>query len=178
MEAQTVAKVYLALENNLEIVPVLNKIDLSGADPLRVTKEIEEIVGLDCSNAIQCSAKEGIGVTEILNAIVERGPPPRNTADRPFRALIFDSYYDSYRGIIIYFRVVDGRIKKGDRIYFMASEKDYYADEVGVLSPNQLEVEELYAGEVGYLSASIRSVDDATMRIRNPRSGENIHVES
>ncbi|XP_022966535.1 translation factor GUF1 homolog, chloroplastic [Cucurbita maxima] len=161
VEAQTLANVYLALENNLEIIPVLNKIDLPGADPLRVTHEIEEIVGLDCSNAIQCSAKEGIGITEILNAIVERVPSPRNTADRPLRALIFDSYYDSYRGVIVYFRVVDGRIKKGDRIYFMASGKDYFADEVGVLSPNQLEVEELYAGEVGYLSASIRSVADA-----------------
>ncbi|KAG6595718.1 Translation factor GUF1-like, chloroplastic, partial [Cucurbita argyrosperma subsp. sororia] len=161
VEAQTLANVYLALENNLEIIPVLNKIDLPGADPLRVTQEIEEIVGLDCSNAIQCSAKEGIGITEILNAIVERVPSPRNTADRPLRALIFDSYYDSYRGVIVYFRVVDGRIKKGDRIYFMASGKDYFADEVGVLSPNQLEVEELYAGEVGYLSASIRSVADA-----------------
>ncbi|XP_022158375.1 translation factor GUF1 homolog, chloroplastic [Momordica charantia] len=161
VEAQTLANVYLALENNLEIIPVLNKIDLPGADPLRVMKEIEEVVGLDCSNAIQCSAKEGIGITEILNAIVERVPPPRNTADRPLRALIFDSYYDSYRGVIVYFRVVDGRIKKGDRIYFMASEKDYFADEVGVLSPNQLEVGELYAGEVGYLSASIRSVADA-----------------
>ncbi|XP_023518730.1 translation factor GUF1 homolog, chloroplastic [Cucurbita pepo subsp. pepo] len=161
VEAQTLANVYLALENNLEIIPVLNKIDLPGADPLRVTQEIEEIVGLDCSNAIQCSAKEGIGITEILNAIVERVPSPRNTADRPLRALIFDSYYDSYRGVIVYFRVVDGRIKKGDRVYFMASGKDYFADEVGVLSPNQLEVEELYAGEVGYLSASIRSVADA-----------------
>ncbi|XP_038889419.1 translation factor GUF1 homolog, chloroplastic [Benincasa hispida] len=161
VEAQTLANVYLALENNLEIIPVLNKIDLPGADPLRVMKEIEEIVGLDCSNAIQCSAKEGIGITEILNAIVERVPPPRNTADRSLRALIFDSYYDSYRGVIVYFRVVDGRIKRGDRIYFMASDKDYFADEVGVLSPNQLEVEELYAGEVGYLSASIRSVADA-----------------
>ncbi|XP_031740278.1 translation factor GUF1 homolog, chloroplastic isoform X4 [Cucumis sativus] len=161
VEAQTLANVYLALDNNLEIIPVLNKIDLPGADPLRVIKEIEEIVGLDCSNAIQCSAKEGIGIIEILNAIVERVPPPRNTADRPLRALIFDSYYDPYRGVIVYFRVLDGRIKRGDRIYFMASDKDYFADEVGVLSPNQLEVEELYAGEVGYLSASIRSVADA-----------------
>ncbi|KAG7027682.1 Translation factor GUF1-like, chloroplastic, partial [Cucurbita argyrosperma subsp. argyrosperma] len=92
VEAQTLANVYLALENNLEIIPVLNKIDLPGADPLRVTQEIEEIVGLDCSNAIQCSAKEGIGITEILNAIVERVPSPRNTADRPLRALIFDRY--------------------------------------------------------------------------------------
>ncbi|KAM3702774.1 hypothetical protein ACB094_04G053500 [Castanea mollissima] len=161
VEAQTLANVYLALENNLEIIPVLNKIDLPGAEPDRVVREIEEVVGLDCSNAIRCSAKEGIGITEILDAIVERIPPPKDTAERPLRALIFDSYYDPYRGVIVYFRVIDGTIKKGDRIYFMASGKDYFADEVGVLSPNQLQVEELFAGEVGYLSASIRSVADA-----------------
>ncbi|KAK9011481.1 hypothetical protein V6N11_044329 [Hibiscus sabdariffa] len=161
VEAQTLANVYLALENNLEIIPVLNKIDLPGAEPDRVIKEIEEVIGLDCSKAIRCSAKEGIGITEILNAIVERIPPPRDASTSPLRALIFDSYYDPYRGVIVYFRVLDGRIKKGDRIYFMASQKDYFADEVGVLSPNQLQVDELYAGEVGYLSASIRSVADA-----------------
>ncbi|XP_055800722.1 translation factor GUF1 homolog, chloroplastic [Solanum dulcamara] len=161
VEAQTLANVYLALENNLEIIPVLNKIDLPGADPSRVCQEIEEIVGLDCSNAIYTSAKEGIGITEILNAIVQRIPPPRDTAGRPLRALIFDSYYDPYRGVIVYFRVIDGTIKKGDRVLFMASGKDYYADELGVLSPNQLQVDQLYAGEVGFLSASIRSVADA-----------------
>uniref|UniRef100_A0A6N2KCT6 Translation factor GUF1 homolog, mitochondrial n=1 Tax=Salix viminalis TaxID=40686 RepID=A0A6N2KCT6_SALVM len=161
VEAQTLANVYLALENNLEIILVLNKIDLPGAEPDRVCTEIEEVIGLDCSNAIHCSAKEGIGITEILNAIVERVPPPLDTAAMPLRALIFDSYYDPYRGVIVYFRVIDGTIKKGDRIYFMASGKDYYADEIGVLSPNQMQVEELYAGEVGYISASIRSVADA-----------------
>lgn len=161
VEAQTLANVYLALENNLEIIPVLNKIDLPGAEPVRVSQEIEEVVGLDCSDAIHCSAKEGIGITEILNAIVKRIPPPCDTAERPLRALIFDSYYDPYRGVIVYFRVIDGTIKKGDRIYFMASKKDYYADEIGVLSPNQLQADELYAGEVGYLAASIRSVADA-----------------
>ncbi|KAE8669533.1 hypothetical protein F3Y22_tig00112231pilonHSYRG00234 [Hibiscus syriacus] len=119
------------------------------------------VIGLDCSKSIRCSAKEGIGITEILNAIVERIPPPPDVATSPLRALIFDSYYDPYRGVIVYFRVIDGKIKKGDRIYFMASQKDYFADEVGVLSPNQLQVDELYAGEVGYLSASIRSVADA-----------------
>ncbi|XP_026455117.1 translation factor GUF1 homolog, chloroplastic-like [Papaver somniferum] len=161
VQAQTLANVYLALENNLEIIPVLNKIDLPGADPDRIAREVEEIIGLDCSNAIRCSAKEGIGITEILNSIVEKIPPPQDTAENPLRALIFDSYYDPYRGVIAYFRVIDGRIKRGDRIYFMASGKDYYADEIGVLSPNQLQVDELYAGEVGYLSASIRSVADA-----------------
>ncbi|XP_071912579.1 translation factor GUF1 homolog, chloroplastic-like isoform X2 [Coffea arabica] len=140
VEAQTLANVYLALENNLEVIPV---------------------IGLDCSNAIYCSAKEGIGITEILNAIVQRIPPPHDTNGRPLRALIFDSYYDAYRGVIVYFRVVDGTIKKGDRIIFMASGKDYFADDIGVLSPSQMQVEELRAGEVGYLSASIKSVADA-----------------
>ncbi|XP_010905859.1 translation factor GUF1 homolog, chloroplastic isoform X6 [Elaeis guineensis] len=163
VEAQTLANVYLALENNLEIIPVrvLNKIDLPGAEPDRVSQEIEEIIGLDCSDAIHCSAKEGIGISDILNAIITRIPPPKDAAGNPLRALIFDSYYDPYRGVIVYFRVVDGTIKKGDKIYFMASGKDYIADEIGVLSPNQLPVDELYAGEVGYLSASIRSVADA-----------------
>ncbi|XP_044500454.1 translation factor GUF1 homolog, chloroplastic isoform X2 [Mangifera indica] len=176
VEAQTLANVYLALENNLEIIPVLNKIDLPGAEPDRVIQEIEEVVGLDCSDAVLCSAKEGIGINEILTAIVNRIPPPLDTAECPLRALIFDrsrisvtveeaqklnSYYDPYRGVIVYFRVIDGTIKKGDRVYFMASQKDYYVDEIGVLSPNQMQVEELQAGEVGYLSASIRSVADA-----------------
>nr|XP_016485346.1 PREDICTED: translation factor GUF1 homolog, chloroplastic-like isoform X2 [Nicotiana tabacum] len=161
VEAQTLANVYLALENNLEIIPVLNKIDLPGAEPNRVAQEIEEIVGLDCSNAIHASAKEGIGITEILNAIVQKIPSPGDTAGRPLRALIFDSYYDPYRGVIVYFRIIDGTIKKGDRVFFMASGKDYFADELGVLSPNQMQVDQLYAGEVGFLSASIRSVADA-----------------
>ncbi|KAG5534029.1 hypothetical protein RHGRI_022246 [Rhododendron griersonianum] len=155
VEAQTLANVYMALENNLEIIPVLNKIDLPGAEPSRVSQEIEEVIGLDCSNAIHCSAKEGIGIFEILNAIVQRIPPPLDTTKRPLRALIFDSYYDAYRGVIVYFRVVDGTIKKGDRIVFMASDKDYYADEIGVLSPNQLQVDELYAGEVGIGSCTL-----------------------
>ncbi|CAM8876331.1 hypothetical protein QQ045_019093 [Rhodiola kirilowii] len=161
VEAQTLANVYLAMENNLEIIPVLNKIDLPGADPNQVREEIEEVIGLDCSNAILCSAKEGIGIAEILDAIVEKIPPPAETAKNPLRALIFDSYYDPYRGVIVYFRVIDGTLKKGDRVYFMASGKDYFADELGVLSPNQVQVDELFAGEVGYLSASIRSVADA-----------------
>jgi GTP-binding protein LepA len=161
VEAQTLANVYLALEHNLEIIPVLNKIDLPGAEPDRVISEIEEIIGLDCSGAILASAKEGIGIDEILEAIVERVPPPRNTVNEPLRALIFDSYYDSYRGVIVYFRVMDGTVKKGDRIYLMASGKEYEIDELGVLSPNQKPVEELHAGEVGYLSAAIKAVADA-----------------
>jgi GTP-binding protein LepA len=161
VEAQTLANVYLALEHNLEIIPVLNKIDLPGAEPERVAGEIEEIIGLDCSEAILASAKEGIGIDAILETIVARVPPPQDTVDKPLRALIFDSYYDSYRGVIVYFRVMDGRVKKGDRIHLMASGKEYEIDELGVLSPTQKQIDELHAGEVGYLAASIRAVADA-----------------
>jgi GTP-binding protein LepA len=161
VEAQTLANVYLALENNLEIIPVLNKIDLPGADPERVKSEIEEIIGLDCSGAILASAKEGIGINEILESIVYLVPPPQDTVQEPLRALIFDSYYDSYRGVIVYFRVMDGTVKKGDRIRLMASKKEYEIDELGVLSPTQIQVDELHAGEVGYIAAAIKSVEDA-----------------
>ena len=175
VEAQTLANVYLALEHNLEIIPVLNKIDLPGAEPERVKSEIEEIIGLDCSGAIAASAKEGIGVQDILESIVHLVPPPRDTLEEPLRALIFDSYYDSYRGVIVYFRVMDGRVKKGDRIRLMASGTEYEIDELGVLSPNQVKVDELHAGEVGYLSAAIKAVGDARVGdtitlTRNPAS--------
>ncbi|MCY7392695.1 MAG: translation elongation factor 4, partial [Leptolyngbyaceae cyanobacterium CAN_BIN12] len=161
VEAQTLANVYLALEHNLEIIPVLNKIDLPGAEPERVKQEIEDIVGLDCSQAIHASAKEGIGVPEILESIIHLVPPPKDTIAEPLRALIFDSYYDPYRGVIVYFRVMDGTVKKGDRIRLMASRKEYVIDELGVLSPTQVPVNELHAGEVGYIAASIRAVEDA-----------------
>ncbi|KKD35649.1 MAG: translation elongation factor 4 [Limnoraphis robusta] len=161
VEAQTLANVYLALENNLEIIPVLNKIDLPGAEPERVKGEIEEIIGLDCSGAILASAKEGIGINEILESIVKLIPAPQDTVSQKLRALIFDSYYDSYRGVIVYFRVMDGRLKKGDRIRLMASQKEYEIDEIGVLSPTQKPVDELHAGEVGYLAAAIKAVEDA-----------------
>lgn len=161
VEAQTLANVYLALEHDLEIIPVLNKIDLPGAEPDRVKQEIEEIIGLDCSQAILASAKEGIGVPEILEAIVHLIPPPRDTVDDPLRALIFDSYYDSYRGVIVYFRVMDGTLKKGDRVRLMASGKEYEIDELGVLAPMQVPVDTLHAGEVGYLAAAIKTVEDA-----------------
>lgn len=161
VEAQTLANVYLALENNLEIIPVLNKIDLPGAEPERVKQEIEEIVGLDCSGAILASAKEGIGINEILESIVYLVPAPQDTVQEPLRALIFDSYYDIYRGVIVYFRVMDGTVKKGDRIRLMASKKEYEIDELGVLSPTQMQVDELHAGEVGYIAAAIKAVEDA-----------------
>ncbi|HBB33932.1 MAG TPA: elongation factor 4 [Cyanobacteria bacterium UBA8803] len=161
VEAQTLANVYLALEHNLEIIPVLNKIDLPGAEPERVKSEIEEIIGLDCSGAIKASAKEGIGIDEILESIVHLVPSPKDTTNQPLRALIFDSYYDPYRGVIVYFRVVDGTVKKGNKIRLMASGKEYEIDELGVLSPTQVQVDELHAGEVGYLAAAIKTVEDA-----------------
>ena len=161
VEAQTLANVYLALENNLEIIPVLNKIDLPSAEPERVAAEIEEVVGLDCSEAIRASAKAGIGINDILESIVQLVPPPQDTLAEPFRALIFDSYYDAYRGVIVYFRVMDGRVKKGDKIRFMASGKEFIIDELGILSPQQVQVDELHAGEVGYLAAAIKTVADA-----------------
>ncbi|ASC70017.1 Translation elongation factor EF-4, membrane-bound GTPase [Halomicronema hongdechloris C2206] len=161
VEAQTLANVYLALEHDLEIIPVLNKIDLPGAEPDRIKQEIEDIIGLDCGNAILASAKQGIGIDEILEAIVYLVPPPQETVERPLRALIFDSYYDSYRGVIVYFRVMDGTLRRGDRVQLMASGKEYDIDELGVLSPMQIQVEDLHAGEVGYLAASIKAVEDA-----------------
>lgn len=161
VEAQTLANVYLALENDLEIIPVLNKIDLPGAEPERVIEEIEEVIGLDCSNAILASAKAGQGIDEILESIVHLIPPPQDTVDEPLRALIFDSYYDPYRGVIVYFRVVDGKVRKGDRVRLMVSKKEYDIDELGVLSPNQIQLDELHAGEVGYFAAAIKAVEDA-----------------
>ena len=161
VEAQTLANVYLALGNDLEIIPVLNKIDLPGADAERISTEIEEIIGLDTSNAIHCSAKTGLGVPEILQAIVDRVPAPPDTTEEPLKALIFDSYYDPYRGVIVYFRVVSGRLRKKDKVLLMASKKTYELDEIGVMSPDQKQVDELHAGEVGYLAASIKAVADA-----------------
>ncbi|BBA78961.1 GTP-binding protein LepA [cyanobacterium endosymbiont of Rhopalodia gibberula] len=161
VEAQTLANVYLALENNLEIIPILNKIDLPGSEPERVANEIEEVVGLDCNNIIKASAKSGVGVDEILESIVHLIPPPEDRVDKPLRALIFDSYYDPYRGVVVYFRVMDGTVNNGDRIRLMASGKEFNIDELGVLSPTQVQVNSLHAGEVGYLSAAIKTVEDA-----------------
>ncbi len=161
VEAQTLANVYLALENDLEIIPVLNKIDLPGADPERIKQEIESIIGLDTSKAISCSAKTGLGIQEILQAVVDRIPSPLDSINEPTKALIFDSYYDSYRGVIVYFRVISGLINIKDKVLLMASQKTYELDEIGIMAPDQCQVEELHAGEVGYFSASIKAVADA-----------------
>ena len=161
VEAQTLANVYLAIENNLEIIPVLNKVDLPGADPEKIKKEIEEIIGLDTSNAIHCSAKTGIGIQDILETIVKDIPAPDDHTNKKTKALIFDSYYDPYRGVVVYFRVVSGKISLRDKILLMASNKFYELDEIGIMAPDQQKVNDLHAGEVGYLAASIKSVADA-----------------
>lgn len=161
IEAQTLANVYLALENDLEIIPVLNKIDLPAADPDRVAEEIEETIGLDCTDIVKASAKAGIGIDDILERIVQQVPPPPAATGGPFRALIFDSYYDAYRGVIVFFRVVDGAISKGDKIRFLASGAEHEVTEVGIMQPNQVPVDSLRAGEVGYFWGNIKDVLDA-----------------
>ena len=160
VEAQTVANVYLALENNLEIIPVFNKIDLPGADIDRARHEVEEVIGLDCSEAIPASAKAGIGIEEILEAVVKRVPPPKGKADDVLRALVFDSWYDPYRGAVVMVRVVDGSIKVGEKIRMMSSKTDYEVNELGVFAPFPRAVKELGPGEVGFVACSIKSVHD------------------
>lgn len=160
VEAQTLANVYLALENNLEIIPVINKIDLPNADPDRVRKEIEDVIGLDASEAVLTSAKTGVGIDEVLRQIIEKIPAPAGDPEAPLRALIFDSMYDSYRGVVVYVRIVEGAVRVGDRIRLMASGKTFEVVEVGVSTPKIELREELSVGDVGFLTASIKSVQD------------------
>ena len=161
VEAQTVANVYLALENDLEIFTVLNKIDLAGSEPDRVKQEIEDVLGLDASDAILASAKANIGMDDILERIVQVVPPPRDTANEPLRALIFDSYFDPYRGVVAVFRVMDGTMKTGDAMKMMATGATFAADEIGIMRPDKVPVKELGPGEVGYIIGGIKSVADA-----------------
>ena len=161
VEAQTVANVYLALDADLEIIPVLNKIDLPGAEPDRVKREIEDVLGLDTSDAVEASAKANIGMDDILEQIVEMVPPPPDTTDEPLRALIFDSYFDPYRGVVVIFRVVDGTMSVGDSVKMMNTGATYQIDEIGIMRPEKVPVETLSAGEVGYFIANIKSVADA-----------------
>lgn len=160
IEAQTLANVYLALENDLEIIPVINKIDLPSADPELVRKEVEEVIGIDASEAIMASAKMGLGIEEILEAIVKKIPPPQGEDEKPLKALIFDSKFDSYKGAIPYIRVLDGKVSKGTNIKMMSSGKHFEITEVGVFSPSMIVVDELKAGQVGYIAGSIRNVRD------------------
>lgn len=160
IEAQTLANVYLALENDLEIIPVINKIDLPSADPERVRQEIEDVIGLDASEAILCSAKEGIGIKEILEAIVQKVPAPKGDADKPLQALIYDSLYDAYRGALSYVRVVEGTLRNDMTIRMMNKGKEFEVTEVGVFAPSMKQVKQLLPGEVGYVAASIKNVTD------------------
>ena len=160
VEAQTLANVYLALEHDLEIIPVINKIDLPSADPDRVKQEIEDIIGLDASDAVLCSAKSGIGIPDILEAIVNKVPAPPDKSDQPTRALIFDSRFDSYKGAIAYVRVKEGTIKAKDTIRMMHDKKDFDVIELGIFTPNLVPVQELPCGSVGCIAASIKNVKD------------------
>jgi GTP-binding protein LepA len=160
VQAQTVANTYLALEGNLEIVPVLNKVDLPSADVDRSVQMIEEVVGLDCSGAVLASAKTGLGVHEVLEAVVTRMPPPKGDPDAPVRALVFDSWYDSYRGAVVMVRVIDGMLRPGDKVMFMATGRSYEITEIGCFGPNPVALKDLGPGEVGFLAAAIKSTED------------------
>ncbi|MBQ4288645.1 MAG: translation elongation factor 4 [Clostridia bacterium] len=160
VEAQTLANVYLALDNDLEILPVINKIDLASARPDEVAKEIEDVIGLDCSYAPRISAKEGIGIRDVLDAVADYLPPPKGEEDAPLKALIFDSYYDNYKGAVSYVRIMDGTVKPGDNILFMATGKEYQVVETGIFTPAFQPISELRAGDVGYITASIKTVAD------------------
>ena len=161
VEAQTLANTYLALHHNLEIIPVINKIDLPSAEPERIRAQIEEVIGLDATDAILCSAKQGVGIHETLEAIVKRMPPPRGVLDAPLRALIFDSWFDAYRGVIILMRVVDGTVRKGQKIRLFSNGLEFEVDGVGYQSPKAVPCDSLSAGEVGFLFANIKNVAEA-----------------
>jgi GTP-binding protein LepA len=161
VEAQTLANAYLAVENNLEIIPVINKIDLPGAQPEEARRQITEIIGLDGDHALLASAKMGTGVPEVLEAIVHRLPPPAGKPDEPLKALIFDSWYDPYRGVVIVVRVIDGVLRPGMKVRLMAEGQDYESLQVGIFTPKAVEVDELAVGEVGFLVANIKKISDA-----------------
>ncbi len=160
VQAQTVANTYLALEGNLEIVPVLNKVDLPSADVDRSVQMIEEVIGLDCSGAVLASAKTGQGVAEVLEAVVTRMPPPKGNPDVPLRALVFDSWYDSYRGAVVMVRVIEGTLRPGDKISFMATGRSYEVTEIGCFAPHPVAISDLGPGEVGFVAAAIKSTED------------------
>jgi len=178
VEAQTMANVTLALAGNLEILPVINKIDLPAADPEKVRKEIENLVGIDCSDALLVSAKEGKGVPELLEAIAKKFPPPLGDPKAPLRALIFDAKYDSYKGVVVYCRVVDGSFKTGDRIKFLSTGSEFEVIETGVFTPKPLQVSEIAAGNVGYFCATIKEMGHVRIGDTITNAGKNVKVEA
>jgi len=161
VEAQTLANTYLAIEQNLELIPVINKIDLPSAEPERIQEQIEQLVGLDATEAVMASAKNGIGIQEVLEAVVKKVPPPKGDPEAPLKALVFDSWFDPYRGVIILMRIVEGRIRMGQKIKLMASGSIYEVEGLGFQSPKPIPCDELSAGEAGYVSANIKNVADA-----------------
>ena len=161
IEAQTLANVYLALDNDLEIIPVINKIDLPSADPEHVKREIEDVIGIDASDAVLCSAKTGIGIEDVLEAIVARVPAPQGDAEAPLKALVFDSKFDAYKGVVLYVRIMQGRLRKGMKIRMMATGAEFDVTEVGYFKPGIVNVDELEEGQVGFFAASIKNVKDA-----------------
>ncbi|WP_462371309.1 translation elongation factor 4 [Phascolarctobacterium succinatutens] len=161
IEAQTLANVYLALDNDLEIIPVINKIDLPSADPEHVKREIEDVIGIDASDAVLCSAKTGIGIEDVLEAIVARVPVPQGDAEAPLKALVFDSKFDAYKGVVLYVRLMQGRLRKGMKIRMMATGAEFDVTEVGYFKPGIVNVDELEEGQVGFFAASIKNVKDA-----------------
>ncbi|MFC4803872.1 translation elongation factor 4 [Filifactor villosus] len=171
VEAQTLANVYLALDQNLEILPVINKIDLPSARPDEIKQEIEDIIGLEAHDAPMISAKDGLNIEDVLEAIVQKIPAPKGEDEKPLKALIFDSYYDSYKGVIAYVRVFDGEVKKGDDILMMNTGKKFEVVETGIISPNHMAVDKLSAGDVGYIAASIKD-------IRSCRVGDTVTLAS
>ncbi|MBW6512427.1 MAG: translation elongation factor 4 [Desulfuromonadaceae bacterium] len=179
VEAQTLANVYLAIDQNLEVLPVLNKIDLPSAEPEKVKEEIEEIIGLDTSETISASAKEGIGIAEILEAIIHKIPAPNGNIAAPLKALVFDSWYDSYQGVIVLVRVIDGTLLKGERIRLMATGRCYEVQKVGAFAPHLVELPQLAAGEVGFIIASIKGVKDAKVgdTITHEKQGATVALE-
>src|SRR5712671_1870798 len=160
VEAQTLANVYQAIDNNHEVVPILNKVDLPAAEPEKVKQQIEDVIGLDASNAILISAKTGLNVGEVLEGIVTRLPPPKGDSEAPLKALLVDSWYDSYLGVVVLLRMVDGVLRRGQRIRMMGSGAAYEVDRVGVFTPKMVDVDELGPGEIGFLTASIKEVAD------------------
>src|SRR2546428_3827527 len=160
VEAQTLANAYLAINNNLELIPVINKIDLPSAEPDKVKEQIEQVIGLDASNSILVSAKTGQGTEEILEAIVNQIPSPKGDPKAPLKALIFDSWFDNYRGVIVMMRIIDGELRPGMKVRFMATDREYQVETLGVLTPKMCEIGALGAGEVGFLVSNIKTVAD------------------
>ena len=160
VEAQTLANVYHAIEADHEIVPVLNKVDLPAADPDKVSEQIEDVIGIDATDAIQISAKTGVGIPDVLEAIITRLPAPKTTEGAPLKAMLVDSWYDAYLGVVVLVRIIDGQLKKGDKIRMMNTNATYPVDRIGVFTPKMTNIDVLTAGEMGFLTASIKQVSD------------------